>query len=53
MYHHLKWLHSGLITKLLQYLTDDISIPHDRPERLQQFLNIFINIPLKKMMKLI
>jgi E3 ubiquitin-protein ligase TRIP12 len=40
-------LHSGLITKLLQYLTDDISTPHDRPERLQQFLNIFTNIPLE------
>jgi E3 ubiquitin-protein ligase TRIP12 len=40
-------VHSGLITKLYQYLTDDISIPNDRPERLKQFLNIFINIPLE------
>jgi E3 ubiquitin-protein ligase TRIP12 len=40
-------VHSGLITKLFQYLTDDISIPNDRPERLKQFLNIFINIPLE------
>jgi E3 ubiquitin-protein ligase TRIP12 len=40
-------VHTGLITKLLQYLTDDISTPHDRPERVQQFLNIFINIPLE------
>jgi E3 ubiquitin-protein ligase TRIP12 len=40
-------VHSGLITKLYQYLTDDISIPNNRPERLKQFLNIFINIPLE------
>jgi hypothetical protein len=40
-------VHSGLITKLFQYLTDDISMPNDRPERLKQFLNIFINIPLE------
>jgi E3 ubiquitin-protein ligase TRIP12 len=40
-------VHSGLITKLYQYLTDDISIPNDRPERLKQFLNIFINIPFE------
>jgi E3 ubiquitin-protein ligase TRIP12 len=40
-------VHSGLITKLFQYLTDDISIPNNRPERLKQFLNIFINIPLE------
>ncbi|CAF1314917.1 unnamed protein product [Adineta steineri] len=40
-------VHSGLITKLYQYLTDDISLANDRPERLKQFLNIFINIPLE------
>ena len=40
-------VHSGLITKLYQYLTDDLSIPNDRPERLKQFLNIFINIPIE------
>jgi E3 ubiquitin-protein ligase TRIP12 len=40
-------VHSGLITKLFQYLTDDISIPNDRPARLKQFLNIFINLPLE------
>ena len=28
-------VHSGLITKLFQYLTDDISIPNDRLERLK------------------
>lgn len=39
-------VHSGLITKLFQFLTDDISIPNDRPERLKQFLNVFVNIPL-------
>ena len=39
-------VHSGLITKLFQYLTDDLSIPNDRPERLKRFLNIFINIPV-------
>ena len=38
-------VHSGLITKLFQYLTDDITIPNDRPKRLKQFLNIFINLP--------
>ena len=38
-------VHSGLITKLFQYLTDDISIPNDRLERLKLFLNVFINIP--------
>jgi E3 ubiquitin-protein ligase TRIP12 len=38
-------VHSGLITKLFQYLTDDISIPNDRLERLKLFLNIFINLP--------
>ena len=40
-------VHSGLLTKLFQFLTDDISIPNDRPERLKQFLNIFVNIPLE------
>ena len=40
-------VHTGLITKLFQYLTDDISMPNDRPERLKQFLHIFSNIPLK------
>ncbi|CAF3579298.1 unnamed protein product [Rotaria socialis] len=40
-------VHTGLITKLFQYLTDDITIPNDRPERLKQFLNIFMNIPLE------
>ncbi|UJR08940.1 hypothetical protein I4U23_013192 [Adineta vaga] len=40
-------VHSGLITKLFQYLTDNISIPNDRPERLKQFLNIFITIPIE------
>jgi hypothetical protein len=38
-------VHSGLITKLFQYLTDDISIPNDRLERLKLFLNVFINLP--------
>ena len=38
-------VHSGLITKLFQYLTDDISIPNDRLERLKLFLNIFMNLP--------
>ncbi|CAF3116374.1 unnamed protein product [Rotaria sp. Silwood2] len=40
-------VHSGLITKLFQYLTDDITIPNNRSERLKQFLNIFMNIPLE------
>ena len=40
-------VHSGLITKLFQYLTDDISVPNDRPKRLKQFLNIFVNLPLE------
>ena len=38
-------VHSGLITKLFQYLTDDISVPHDRLERLQAFLHVFVTIP--------
>jgi len=38
-------VHSGLITKLFQYLTDDISLPNDRLERLKLFLTIFINLP--------
>jgi E3 ubiquitin-protein ligase TRIP12 len=38
-------VHSGLITKLFQYLTDDISVSNDRLERLKLFLNIFINLP--------
>ncbi|CAF0889005.1 unnamed protein product [Adineta steineri] len=38
-------VHSGLITKLFQYLTDDISLPNDRLERLILFLNIFMSIP--------
>ncbi|UJR37286.1 hypothetical protein I4U23_029995 [Adineta vaga] len=38
-------VHSGLITKLYQYLTDDISLPNDRLERLKLFLHIFISIP--------
>jgi hypothetical protein len=40
-------VHSGLITKLFQYLTDDISIPNDRFERLKIFLNIFVQIPVE------
>ncbi|CAF3649962.1 unnamed protein product [Rotaria sp. Silwood1] len=40
-------VHSGLITKLIQYLTDDITIINNRTERLKQFLNIFMNIPLE------
>jgi E3 ubiquitin-protein ligase TRIP12 len=40
-------VHSGLITKIYQYLTNDISIPNNRPERLNQFLNIFVNIPME------
>ncbi|CAF1012039.1 unnamed protein product [Adineta ricciae] len=40
-------VHSGLITKLFQYLTDDISIPNNRPERLKQLLHIFVNIPIE------
>ena len=40
-------VHSGLITKLYQYLTDDISIPHDRSARLKQFLHIFMNMPIE------
>lgn len=39
-------VHSGLITKLYQYLTDDISVPHDRSARLKQFLHIFISMPV-------
>jgi len=39
-------VHTGLITKLFQYLTDDISVPDERLERLKLFLNIFMNIPL-------
>ena len=39
-------VHSGLITKLYQYLTDDISTPHDRSQRLKQFLNIFLPMPV-------
>ena len=39
-------VHSGLITKLFQYLTDDISTPNDRLERLKLFLNVFMNLPL-------
>ena len=39
-------VHSGLITKLFQYLTDDLSVPKDRPERLKQFMHIFVNIPM-------
>lgn len=38
-------VHSGLITKLFQYLTDDISVPNDRLERLKLFLYVFIAIP--------
>ncbi|CAF1553813.1 unnamed protein product [Adineta ricciae] len=38
-------VHSGLITKLYQYLTDDISLPNDRLERLKLFLHVFMNIP--------
>jgi E3 ubiquitin-protein ligase TRIP12 len=41
-------VHSGLITKLYQYLTDDLSIPNNRSDRVKQFLNIFMNIPLEK-----
>ncbi|CAF1083349.1 unnamed protein product [Rotaria sordida] len=40
-------VHSGLITKLYQYLTDNRTIPNNRIERLKQFLNIFMNIPLE------
>ncbi|CAF3685930.1 unnamed protein product [Rotaria sp. Silwood1] len=38
-------VHSGLITKLFQYLTDHTSLPNDRLDRLKLFLNIFMNIP--------
>ena len=38
-------VHSGLITKLFQYLTDRTSLPNDRLGRLKLFLNIFTNIP--------
>lgn len=38
-------VHSGLITKLFQYLTDDISIPNNRLERLKLFLHIFTSVP--------
>ncbi|CAF2098013.1 unnamed protein product [Rotaria magnacalcarata] len=38
-------VHSGLITKLFQYLTDHTSSPNDRLDRLKLFLNIFISIP--------
>jgi len=40
-------VHSSLITKLFQFLTDDITIPKDRPERLKLFLHIFVNLPLE------
>ncbi|CAF0758204.1 unnamed protein product [Rotaria sordida] len=38
-------VHSGLITKLFQYLTDHISLPNDRLDRLKLFLHTFMNIP--------
>ena len=38
-------VHSSLITKLFQYLTDDISLPNNRLERVKLFLHIFINVP--------
>jgi E3 ubiquitin-protein ligase TRIP12 len=41
-------VHSGLISKLYQYLTDDLSTPHDRPQRLKQFLTIFSQLPINE-----
>ena len=38
-------VHSSLITKLYQYLTDDISIPNDRNQRLKLFLHVFTQLP--------
>ena len=44
-------VHSGLITKLFQYLTDDLTLPNDRFERIKGFLQIFANVPDDKDLK--
>ena len=44
-------VHSGLISKLFQYLTDDLTVPNERVQRLKGFLQIFASVPEEKELK--